>query len=586
MSHKDLECEEHFRATTVRDNSGRYIVALPFCGDPYSLGDSYAVALRRFHCLERKLNSSPNLRRAYNDVIRDYIDKYFLSPVVSDNADCVPAYYIPHHGVVREDKISTKLRVVLDASCRTTSGQSINDILHTGPNLQGDLFNIIINFRLFKIALSADCRQMFLNIGVHESDRRFQRIFYRFSNDEPITVYQFNRVCFGLRSSPYHALRVVRQLIADEGDDFPAAALAASKSLFMDDIVCSVIDTPRAISLCEELIQLFKRGQFDLVKWTSNSKEVLAHLSDSHKASPDIEFDKSIPHKVLGLRWDRSQDSFRFDVALPDAKCTKRIMLSTIARLWDIMSFVAPTILYAKLLIKELWLAKCEWDDAPPKHIVAAWKQFCSELPKLNQIIIPRHLGLVDGCSVNLIGFADASESAYGGVVYMQVRNGCNYSVQLVCAKSKVSPVKTISIARLELCAALLLSQLLRKVKDTVSAHYPINNIFAFTDSKIVLAWIYSSPHRWQTFVANRITKLIEFVSPTCFNHVPGIENPADCLSRGIPPMALLDHPLWKRGPPWISHDPAEWPIEPYRENTEVEDISSASNLSSYGRPS
>ncbi|XP_041984803.1 uncharacterized protein LOC121737249 [Aricia agestis] len=208
MSHKDLECEEHFRATTVRDNSGRYIVALPFCGDPYSLGDSYAVALRRFHCLERKLNSSPNLRRAYNDVIRDYIDKYFLSPVVSDNADCVPAYYIPHHGVVREDKISTKLRVVLDASCRTTSGQSINDILHTGPNLQGDLFNIIINFRLFKIALSADCRQMFLNIGVHESDRRFQRIFYRFSNDEPITVYQFNRVCFGLRSSPYHALRV------------------------------------------------------------------------------------------------------------------------------------------------------------------------------------------------------------------------------------------------------------------------------------------------------------------------------------------------------------------------------------------
>lgn len=580
MSRKDLECEEQFRATTVRDDSGRYIVALPFCGDPYSLGDSYAAALRRFHCLERKLDASLKLRGAYNDVMRDYINKGFLSPFVNDGDNALPAYYIPHHGVVREDKTSTKLRVVLDASCRTTSGQSINDILHAGPNLQGDLFNIIIQFRLFEIALSADCRQMFLNIGVRESDRRFQRIFYRFDNSEPLTVYQFNRVCFGLKSSPYHALRVVRQLIADEGDNFPAAAAVASSALYMDDIACSVVSAPQAISLCEELIQLFKRGQFDLVKWTSNSKEVLAHIPDSHKASPDIEFEKSVPHKVLGLRWDKSCDSFRFDVSPPEDKCTKRTMLSTVARLWDIMGFVAPTILYAKLLIKELWLSKCEWDDAPPDHIIAAWKQFCIELSALNQITIPRHLGLVDGCRVNLIGFADASERAYGGVVYLQVRIGSSYSVQLVCAKSKVSPVKTISVARLELCAALLLSQLLHKVRDTVSPHHSINKIYAFTDSKVVLAWIASSPHRWQTFVANRVTKIIELIPADCFNHVAGIENPADCLSRGVTPVNLLHHPLWHRGPSWISHDPSEWPISSFDHNAEDEDVPERKSVS------
>lgn len=580
LSRKDLECEEHFRTTTVRDDSGRYVVALPFCGDPYSLGDSHAAALRCFYCLERKLDASLKLRGAYNDVMRDYISKGFLSPVVNNEDNSLPSYYIPHHGVVREDKTSTKLRVVLDASCKTTSGQSINDILHAGPNLQGDLFNILIKFRLFQVALSADCRQMFLNIGVRESDRRFQRIFYRFDNSEPLSVYQFNRVCFGLKSSPYHALRVVRQLIADEGDNFPAAAAVATSALYMDDIACSVTSAPQAISLCEELIQLFKRGQFDLVKWTSNCKEVLAHLPESHKASPDIEFERSVPHKVLGLRWDKSCDSFRFDVAPPDDKCTKRTMLSTVARLWDIMGFVAPTILYAKLLIKELWLSKCEWDDTPPDHIVAAWKQFCIELSALNQIIIPRHLGLVDGCTVNLIGFADASERAYGGVVYLQVRIGPNYSVQLVCAKSKVSPVKTISVARLELCAALLLSQLLRKVQDTVSPHYPINKIYAFSDSKVVLAWIYSSPHRWQTFVANRVTKLIELVPATCFNHVAGIENPADCLSRGVTPLKLLQHPLWYRGPSWISHDPSEWPIQPFDHSAEAEDVPERKSVS------
>nr|XP_049698106.1 uncharacterized protein LOC126054983 [Helicoverpa armigera] len=580
LSRKDLECEEHFRATTVRDDSGRYVVALPFCGDPYSLGDSYAAALRRFYCLERKLDASLKLRGAYNDVMRDYINKGFLSPVVIDEGNnSLPAYYIPHHGVIREDKTSTKLRVVLDASCRTTSGQSINDILHAGPDLQGDLFNILIKFRLFKIALSADCRQMFLNIGVCESDRKFQRILYRFDNSEPLSVYQFNRVCFGLKSSPYHALRVVRQLIADEGDNFPAAAAAAASALYMDDIVYSVPSAPQAVSLCEELIQLFKRGQFDLVKWTSNSKEVLAHIPDSHKASPDIEFEKSIPHKVLGLRWDRHCDNFRFDISSPDGKCTKRIMLSTVARLWDIMGFVAPTILYAKLLIKDLWLAKCEWDDTPPDHIVAAWKQFCVELSALNQITVPRHLGLVDGCTINLIGFADASERAYGGVIYLQVRIGSNYSVQLVCAKSKVSPVKTISVARLELCAALLLSRLLRKVQDTIASRYSINKVYAFTDSKVVLAWINSSPHRWQTFVANRVTKIIELIPAACFHHVAGIENPADCLSRGVTPANLPHHPLWYHGPSWISRDPSEWPIQPSH-NAEIEDIPERKSVS------
>ncbi|XP_047983961.1 uncharacterized protein LOC125224589 [Leguminivora glycinivorella] len=568
QSQDDFECEEYFRATTTRDASGRYIVALPFRDDVFKLGESHSAAKRRFLCLERKLESSSVLRAAYDDIIREYVSKDYISDVTNSlnaNTSSALAYIIPHHAVVREDKTTTKVRMVLDSSSKTTTGLSLNDVLHSGPNLQGILFSILLNFRLFKIALSADCRQMFLQIGVRESDRQFQRILYRFRPADPISTYEFNRVCFGMKSSPYHALRVVHQLIADDGHKFPMAAAIASSCTYMDDVCFSIMsddsqqrDESVAIAAAKELIDLFKCGQFDLVKWTCNSETVLREIPASHRASVDLEIDPGVSQKVLGLCWNKSGDYFHFKVTEPDPTCTKRTILSAVARLWDNVGLVAPVVLYAKLLIQELWLIKCDWDETPPTHIVNLWERFCSELPKLNEIHIPRHLGVVQGCTINLLGFGDASERAYGGVVYLQVINGNEVTVRLVCSKSKVSPLKTVSVARLELCAAVLLAKLMRKVQDNFEPRYNINEIYAFTDSKVALCWIQSSPHRWQTFVANRVVKIIEAVPASCFHHVAGLENPADCLSRGLTPTKLVDHPLWFTGPAWASKHPSE----------------------------
>lgn len=127
------------------------------------------------------------------------------------------------------------------------------------------------------------------------------------------------------------------------------------------------------------------------------------------------------------------------------------------ARLWDVLGFVAPVILYAKLLIKQLWLSRVDWDEEPPKEIIDAWNQFCAELALLNQFKIPRYLGASDDKLLTIIGFADASEKAYGGVVYLHTSTNNENIAQLVCAKSKVSPTKKVSVARLELLAAVLL---------------------------------------------------------------------------------------------------------------------------------
>lgn len=561
----DAECENFYTSTTTRDPvSGRYVVGLPFKEDLYSLGNSIDAARKRFMCLERKLEASPKLRLAYDDVIKDYLANDYISRAPPyDHRDPVPVFVIPHTGVLREDKYSTKLRIVLDASSRSSSGRSLNDILHSGPNLQGDLFKIILNFRLHAVALTADCRQQFLQIIMREADRRYQCFLYRFNPQEPLVLYRFNRVCFGLTSSPYHALRTVRQLVHDDGEKYPLASRYVLPSLYMDDEAFSLPSEPEAVSTVLEMIDLFKGAQWDLIKWNSNSRAVLDKIPASHKLPTEVEFDKTMQHKILGLHWSTDKDAFYFKISVPDdVTCTKRSILSTVARLWDIMGFVAPTIVYAKILIKMLWQQNLDWDTVAPPHIIKMWRQFCDELPALNKISIPRHVGVTKDCEVTLLGMSDASMAAYGAVVYLHVSSPAGNTVRLVCAKSKVAPTKPHTIARLELLGGVLLSKLLRTVQDNYADRIPIKATYAFLDSKVALYWIKSSPHRWQTFVANRVVQTTENIPPGNFFHCPGIENSADILSRGVTPEKLVSHPLWLHGPPWASLHPSQWPLK------------------------
>lgn len=560
-SPEDFQCEELYRTSISRDSDGKYLVALPFKRDPAILGNSFTVAKRRLMSLEKKFRLNPDLRKAYNDVIKDYIDKGYLSeltePAIQDG------YIIPHHAVIRLDKTTTKTRVVLDASAKTDTDVSLNDCLHIGPNLQADLFTLLINFRLFEIAISADIQQMYLRILVLEDHRKFQKILFRFNDEEPIRVFQFNSVTFGLRSSPYLAMRTVRQLANDERERFPHAANVATRELYMDDLTTSVATLDEGIRLSRELIEMFNSGGFKLVKWASNSIEMLANVPESYRAP--IEFTDNDNLKVLGLKWLPVADVFTFSTSATDKGCSKRAILSTVARLFDILGLVAPVILCAKLLIQELWLAKVGWDDEPSESIVNKFNQIKDELPLLERLRIPRHLSVAKGCTVNLLAFGDASQKAYGCVIYLHVtQSNGNVDINIVSAKSRVAPLKTISLARLELCAALLLSELLKHVHSSYNDRYKIDNVFAFSDSTIALSWIHSSPHRWQQFVANRVNKIHENLSPDRFFHINGGENPSDCVSRGLLPSQIIDHPLWWRGPSWALCPAEEWPVTPF----------------------
>ncbi len=161
--------------------------------------------------------------------------------------------------------------------------------------------------------------------------------------------------------------------------------------------------------------------------------------------------------------------------------------------------------------------------------------------------------------SVQIHGFCDASENAYAGVVYIRmIDSDSNVHISLVIAKTKVAPIKRLTIPRLELCGAYLLSQLLHHIRDLFSI--TMDNIFAWTDSTIVLGWLNGNPRRLKTFVGNRISFIMDQIPPSRWYHVSGADNPANCASRGIFPSQLVTFDLWWHGPTWLLLDPSQWP--------------------------
>ncbi|KAJ8981431.1 hypothetical protein NQ317_015633 [Molorchus minor] len=282
--------------------------------------------------------------------------------------------------------------------------------------------------------------------------------------------------------------------------------------------------------------------RFELRKWSSNDPSFLSIFPESHLSMNPLSFDREENSlMVLGLQWSPPKDCFLFHIVSVKRTCTKRHVLSELAKVFDPLGIIAPVIFFTKHLIQRMWISGAEWDDPPSEDICRAWSQYQSELPLLSQICLPRRLILDNFTCLEIHGFSDASSHGYGAVIYFRVCDELgNFSTFFVCAKSKVAPLKRISISRLELCAALLLAKLISFVCKVYETRLKFNQVYAWSDSQIALSWIKSSPHRWKTFVSNRVSAIQDRIDPTCWYYVESQNNPADPASRGLFPHELV----------------------------------------------
>ena len=260
----------------------------------------------------------------------------------------------------------------------------------------------------------------------------------------------------------------VKQNGLDFAVDYPKAARETTKSFYVDDGLTGAVS--ETVELQNELQTLFSKGGFLLQKWNSSDPTVLRQIKpELRDTQSTISFtDPEVNYtKALGIEWDSIHDKFRLSIAdLPLMKAvTKRALISDIGKTFDALGWFSLVIVKAKILLQSLWAEKLDWDDLVPESVLSEWQKWRIDLNVLTSHHISRcyYPKDIKVTSTQLHGFSDASERAYSGVVYIRIEDptGDAYT-SLVISKTRVAPIKRQTILRLELCGALLLSQLLQ----------------------------------------------------------------------------------------------------------------------------
>ncbi|XP_024884189.1 uncharacterized protein LOC112462564, partial [Temnothorax curvispinosus] len=363
LTEEEEECERHFLTTYSRDATGRYVVRLPLKINPSVLGDSKAKALGCLKNLFQRFSNQSTFQQLYEHFLEEYLKMGHMKEVDASSAQTSVVNYLPHHGVLRENNRTTKLRVVFNGSSPTSNGLSLNDILHAGAKLQIDICDILLWIRTHKVLFSTDIVKMFRQIAVHQDDWNLQRILW-IGSEQQLLAYCLTTVTYGLRCAPFLALRALEQLVKEEGHRFPKAIIPMKKGRFVDNIYGGSDTTLEAKDIIQQVKGLCEAGGFPLHEWSSNYPDL---LPDQKEGGPtDIEIDPTFC-KFLGLVWRPFSDTLHFFSTVPgNITFTKRAIASDIAKLYDPLELISPIIIRAKIILQELWLLKTGWDELIP----------------------------------------------------------------------------------------------------------------------------------------------------------------------------------------------------------------------------
>ena len=309
----------------------------------------------------------------------------------------------------------------------------------------------------------------------------------------------------------------------------------------------------------------------------SNSKRVLESLPPS-EISPKLTFelDSSNVERALGILWDINSDLLMFSPNFKEVDASKRGMLKITASIFDPPGYVAPFVLKPKLLIQEAWRLGSDWDADLDSDMETQWDKWLKNAENLKCVRIQRCYYLGDSTIIEtqLHIFSDASELAFGCVAYLRLSlKDQTHVVVMIMSKSRLAPLKVKPLPRLELDGAVHGARLKRFVAHEMDL--PVQKIYFWTDSTLVLQYVQNKRQRFKTFVANRISEIHDNADPEQFRHVPGKQNPADLLTRGVEDPADLmkedEHGTgWFTGPGFLRDDEKNWPtvaIPPLDEN-------------------
>lgn len=581
LSSEDERAMKMMRSVTTFDN-GRYCTGLLWKYDDVKLPDSKPMALRRHTCLMKRMQRDSDLAATLTNKMDEYMEKGYvrkISPEEQQNPGG-RVWYLPMFPVYNPNK-PNKVRIVWDAAA-TTAGTSLNDVLMKGPDQLNALPFVLYRFREKRIAISGDIAEMFLRIRMNENDQQCQRIFWC-SQDGTIGEYIVTVMTFGAKCSPSCAQFVVKENATRFQSEFPEAVEVIEKGHYVDDMLASVDTEEDAIKLARDVRHIHQQGGFMMRNWISNSPKVVQALGETVTTEKNLDVNKeAILEKVLGMWWDTKSDTFRYKLSTErnqqlltgQKHPTKRDVLRILMSVYDPLGLLSNYMILLKLLFQEIWREGISWDDEIGERQMEKWNHWLGLLPAAESVRIPRcyHQSPSRGTerTVEIHTFVDASELGYAAVCYFRFTEGEQISCSLVGSKSRVAPIKFVSIPRLELQAAVVGSRLAKSIEEGHSIK--ITRRYFWTDARDVMCWLKSDHRKYSQFVAFRVGEILEATELSEWQWLPGKTNVADEGTKwnGHPSFDVQSR--WYSGPPFLSRPKEDWPSTSFNQET-VEEL-------------
>ena len=567
MSQEDIQFLNIMKTEVHQNDEGFYEMPLPFKNGKPNLPNNKNAANRRLHQLKRRFKDE----KYFNDY-KDFLEKIIQLGDAEEVHECTEpsqAWYVPHHGVYHPKK-PNKIRVVFDCSAKH-NGLSLNDHLLQGPDLMNSLVGVLVRFREAPIAFMGDVERMFHQFRVNPEDRDYLRFLWWKDADlstDPV-AYRMKVHLFGAVSSPGCANFGLKKLASDNMELFsPEVCNFLANDFYVDDGLRSCKTVAEAIKLIQEARTLCSKGNLRLHKFVSNSPEVMQSIPESERATDiktlDMNFDDSPVERALGIQWCIENDLLQFKLVVNEKPMTRRGILSTVASVYDPLGCLAPFVLLGKQLLQQMCKESRSWDEPLSEELRPKWEQWLSNIPMLAHIrirrcFIPENFGKVTRREMH--HFSDASFQGYGQCSYLRQINEKNeVHCSLIIGKARVTPLRAITMPRLELTAAVVSA----KISDMLRAEMkPVDDEYFWTDSKVVLGYINNNSRRFHVFVANRIQRIHDSSKPKQWHYVNTADNPADHASRGML-AEELHKSNWYIGPTflWKNTLPEPNPVE------------------------
>ena len=476
-----------------------------------------------------------------------------VSPAEARRAD---SFIIPSFVVTRVDKTTTQHRLVINAA-KEFNGRCLNDYIARTPDVMNNLYEVLLRFRQGRHAYTADIQHMFLQVLTEPEDRRYIRVLYQPVREGGVFVVECSRHMFGLRSSPYVAMEVIKMHADARRSRYPLAAAAVARASIVDDVLVAVDEEEELYGTHQELEDMFREMSMTVHKCASSNEAFMESLPPAQRAKQvrleDIE--ASNPElmpviKALGMVYRPEDDCFRFEYSHePPKKWTLRGMVAAVARLYDPLGLVAPFLMAGRAIVQIIWLNGTSWDETVDPATAQKCDLWVARAAELTEIQIPRRVqggdwGVPE--ESRLVVFSDACRIGYAAAAYYVAQGGS----RLIAARTRVAPTKKDeSVQRLELAGCQLATDVAVEVCQALGLS--LQDASFYTDSMTSLAWLRTTS-RMSVYVSNRVCKVRDRTEVQQWKYVPGTLNPADIASRGARPRALVKNRMWFEGPEFL----------------------------------